>query len=229
MRIVYALIGLLMAGAASAAEPDRSGTYVELFGAYAWPGNISAGGETDPTVTVTLERSGEYAFGGGAGYQFDNGIHLGGKVRYARHGCDESAGPDCAELIEGYELEMSTLGILATAGYTLETGLIVDPFIEADVGFGYVSLICEEADSCPAPGVDHTVRPHIAGTNPNYADGGLMYGVCGGLKGPLTDDRRLEFLADACWHRIEGVSVTGVPHWDAPDAITAGLRVRYRL
>lgn len=207
------------------AHASESGPYVEAFGAYVWPGNISSGGEDNPDLRITLERSGEYAFGGGAGYVFGNGVNLGAKVRYTRNGCDENAGEgECADLVEGYELEMATLGILGTIGYTLETPLIIDPFVEFDAGLGYVALDCENRDSCPLKKDENGYR-----YNANAGDVGFLWGFCGGLKGPLTDDRRLEFLVDACWHRIESASATGVPHWDAPDAITAGLRIRYRL
>jgi hypothetical protein len=212
---------LVLTGLARADQP--AGPYVEAFGGYAWPGNISLGGETDPEEKVTLERSGEYAFGGGAGYQFANGVHLGGKVRYTRHGCDEDAGAGhCEGFVEGEEIEFATLGVLATIGYTLPTALIVDPFIEADAGLGYIAMDCEGRDACPT-------GAQGKGRNANYADIGFMYGFCGGLRGPLTDDRRLEFIADACWHRTEMAAFKGVPHPDAMDAITAGARLRWRL
>ena len=197
----------------------REGPYVEGFGGYAWPGNISAGGETDPEQRITLERSGEYAFGGGGGYQWANGLHVGGKIKYTRHGCDEAAGPGCADYVPGEEVETATLGALAAIGYTLDTALIVDPFAEIEAGLGYIAMDCEHRDACPTGDTG----------NANHADVGFMYGVCGGLRAPLTDSRSVEAIADACWNRVEGASFDGVPHPDALTAITAGLRVRVNL
>lgn len=209
MALAALLFGLALAGSAHATE--RSGAYVEAFGGYVWPGNIGAGGEGNPELRVTLERSGKYTFGAGAGYQFADGINIGGKIRYERVRCVTG----CDALYEG-PLQMAELGILGTAGYTFDTGRI-KPFVEADLGYGYVAMVCKGKDGCPGT----ELFPNV-----NLADAGLMWGFCGGWKAAVS--ARFDLIADACWHRVEGVTVTR-PHWDAPDSITAGARLRYRL
>lgn len=206
-------LGVLIIFATSArGSAEEAHPYIEVFGGYQWPGNISAGGEGDPKLKTTLEREGQYSFGAGAGWQFADGINIGGKVRYDRVACDRN----CAEFYDEGQLDMATIGILATIGFTLDTGRVV-PFMEADAGLGYVSMICKGHDGCPG-----TEKFPDA----NLGDVGLMYGVCGGWRTAVAEG--FDLIADACWHRVEMVSVTR-PHFDAPEAITASMRVRYRL
>lgn len=131
------------------------------------------------------------------GYQWANGFGLELDATYRRH---------------GFEGEVpAAVGVLTISGcglYQPDTFLTFDPFIRGCVGGGYV-------------GIDPNGKDAVAGVN--IGDLGYSWEAGGGLQFNVTEGGRVRARLAYSYGGVDGVSLTGVDHMDAPRYHMAGL------